>query len=186
MLAPWKNSYDHLNSVLKSTDIIWSTKVHLAKADFSSSHVKMWDLGHKESWTLKNWCFWSVVLEKTLESPMDCKEIKPINPKGNQPWIFTGKTDAEAEVPVHWPPVVKGRLIVKDHLRKIEGRRQRGQQRMRWLNDIINSMGMHLSKLWVTVKDREACPPAVHWVAKSRTQLTDWTKKILNIYHDII
>ena len=81
---------------------------------FSSSHVWMWELDHKESWAPKNWCFWTVVLEKTLESPLDCKEIKPINPKGNQSWIFIGRTDAEAEAPILWPPDVKSQLIRKD------------------------------------------------------------------------
>ena len=80
---------------------------------FSSSHVWMWVLDHKESWVLKNWCFWTVVLEKTLESPLHCKEIKPINPKGNQSWIFIGRTDAEAETPMHWPPEAKNWLIGK-------------------------------------------------------------------------
>ena len=74
----------------------------------------MWELDYKESWSPKNWCFWTVVLEKTLESPLDCKEIKPVNPKGNQPWILIGETDAEAEVPVLWPPGVKSQLIEKD------------------------------------------------------------------------
>ena len=81
---------------------------------FSSSHVWMWELDYKESWSPKNWCFWTVVLEKTLESPMDCKEIQPVHPKGNQSWIFIGRTDAEAETPILWPPVVKNWLIGKD------------------------------------------------------------------------
>ena len=81
---------------------------------FSSSQVWMWELDHKEGWVPKKWCFWTVVLEKTLESPLDCKEIKPINPKGNQPWIFTGRTDAEAETPILWPPGAKSQLIGKD------------------------------------------------------------------------
>ena len=81
---------------------------------FSSSHGWMWELDHKEGWALKNWCFWTVVLEKTLESPLDCKKIKPVNPKGNQPWIFIGRTDAEAEAPILWPPDVKNWLIRKD------------------------------------------------------------------------
>ena len=74
----------------------------------------MWELSHQEGWSPKNWCFWTVVLEKTFESPLDCKEIKPINPKGNQPWIFLGRTDAEAEAPILWPPYVKSQLIGKD------------------------------------------------------------------------
>ena len=91
------------------------TKVRLVKAMFfSSSHVWMWELHHKESWAPKNWCFWTVVLEKTLESPLDGKEIPPVNSKGNQPWIFIGRTNAEAEAPKLWPPDVKGWLIGKD------------------------------------------------------------------------
>ena len=82
--------------------------------DFSHSHVRMWELYHKEGWTPKNWCFWTVVLDKTLESPLDCKEIKPVNPKGNQHWIFIGRTDAEAEAPILWPPDAESQLIGKD------------------------------------------------------------------------
>ena len=90
-------------------------KVHLVKAIFfSSSHVWIWELHYKESWGLKNWCFWTVVLEKTLESPLDCKEIQPVHPKGNQSWIFIERTDAEAETPVLWPPDEKNWLIWKD------------------------------------------------------------------------
>ena len=100
---------------------------------FSSTYVWMCELDHKESWALKNWCFWTVVLEKTLESPLDCKEIKPVNPKGNQSWVFTGRTDAEAEALKLWPPDVKSWLIEKTlMLGKIEGRVRRGWQRMRW------------------------------------------------------
>ena len=82
--------------------------------DFSSSHVYMWELDYKESWGTKNWCFWTVVLEKTLESPLDCKEIQPVNPEGNQSWIFIGRTDAEAETPILWPPDAKSWLTGKD------------------------------------------------------------------------
>ena len=81
---------------------------------FFITHVRMWELDHKEGWTMKNWCFWTVVMEKTLESPLDCKEIKSVNPKGNQTWIFIGRTDAEAEVPILWPHDAKNRLIGKD------------------------------------------------------------------------
>ena len=97
-------------------------------------------IGHKESWVLKNWCFGTVVLEKILESLLDCKEIKAANPKGNQSWIFIGGTDVEAETPILWPPDAKSHLIGKTlMLGKIEGRRRRGWQRMRWLDGIINS-----------------------------------------------
>ena len=90
------------------------TKVHIVKASFSRSHVQMWELDHKEGWELKKWCFWTVVLEKTLESSLDCKEIKSVNPKGYQPWIFIGRTDAEAEAPILWPPDAKSWLIGTD------------------------------------------------------------------------
>ena len=89
--------------------LLWSTSY-----GFSRSHVWMWESDHKEGWVPENWCFWTVVLEKTLESPLDCKKIKAINPKGNQPWISIGRTDAEAEAPILWPPDVKSRLIIKD------------------------------------------------------------------------
>ena len=106
----------NLDSILKNRDITLPTKVHLSSQSygFSSSHVWMWELDHKESWAPKNWCFWTVVLEKTLESPLDCKEIKPVNPKGNQSWIFIGRTDTEAESSILWPPDEKSRLFGKD------------------------------------------------------------------------
>ena len=105
----------NLDSILKSTDITWPPKVCLVTAMFfSSSHVWMWELDYKESWVQKNWCFWTVVLEKPLESPLDCKEIQPVHPKGNQSWIFTVRTDVKAESPILWPPDAKNWLIGKD------------------------------------------------------------------------
>ena len=108
-----RKAMTNIYSVLKSRDITLLTKVHQSYG-FSSSHVWMWELDYKESWVLKNWCFWTVVLEKTLESPLDCKEFKPINPKENQSWIFIGRTDAEAAAPILWASNVKNWLIEKD------------------------------------------------------------------------
>ena len=102
----------NLDNILKSRDITLPTKIQ--SYCFSSSHVWIWELDYKESWEPKNWCFWTVVLEKTLESPLDSKEMKPVNLQENQPWIFTGRTDAEAEAPILWPPHAKYWLIWKD------------------------------------------------------------------------
>ena len=115
MLALWKKSYEHLESIWKSRDITLPTKVCVVKVNgFSSSHVWMWELDNIEGWVPENWCFWTVVLEKTLESSLNSREIKPVSPKGNQPWIFTGRTDAEAGTPILWPPDVKDWLTGKD------------------------------------------------------------------------
>ena len=115
MLAPWKKSYDKPRQCIKKHRHCFADKGPSSQSlGFSNSHVWMWELDHKESWELKNWRFWTVVLEKTLESPLDCKEIKPVHPKRNQSWIFIGRTDAEAEAPIRWPPDVKSWLIRKD------------------------------------------------------------------------
>ena len=132
----------------------------------SRSHVHMCELGHKEDWVLKNWCFQTVVLEKTLESPLDSKQNKPVNLERNQPWVFIGKTDAEA--PILWPLVENNQLIVKDpDAAKDWGPEWRGWQRMRLLDGMFDSMDMSLSKLREMVKDGEARSVAVDGVGKS-------------------
>ena len=136
---------------------------------FSSSHVGMWQLDHKEGWEPKNWCFWAVVLENALESPLDGK-FKPVNPKGNQPRIFIGRTHAEAETPILWPPDAKSRLIGKAPDAGKDWRQEKGQQRLRLLDRITDSVDMSLSKLRKRVRDREFWHTAVHGMANSRTQ----------------
>ena len=114
-LAPWKESYDQPRQQIKKQRHYFINKGPSSQGyGFSSSHVWMWELDYKESWVQKNWCFWTVVLEKTLESPLDCKEIQPVLPKGDQSWVFIERTDVEAETPILWPPDAESWLIRKD------------------------------------------------------------------------
>ena len=135
----------------------------------------MWELAHKEDWVQKNRCFWTVVLEKTLEGFLDCKEFQPVHPKGNQSWIFIGRTDTEAETPILWPLDAKRQLNWKRPWcwERLKGGGEREWHRTRWLDGIMHSMDMSLSKLWKMVTNRKTWPAAIHGVAESRTQLRD-------------
>ena len=148
---------------------------------FSSSHIRMWELDYKESWALKNWCFWTVVLKKTLESPLDCKDIQPVHPKGNQSWIFIEGLMLKLKLQYFGHLMWRTDSFEKTlMLGKIEGRRRRGWQRIRWLDGITDSMDMSFPKLRELVMDREAWRSVIHAIIKSRT----WTE--LNQYICVI
>ena len=178
MLAPWKKSYDKLRQHIKKHRHYFANKGPSSQSyGFSSSRVRMWELDCKESRALKNWCFWTVVLEKTLERPLDCKEIQPVNPKENQSWIFIGRTDAEAETLILWPPSAKNWLLGKDP----DAGKNWGQEEKGTTEDEMvgwhHRLDAHDCEQALRVGDRQGSLHAeVHRVVKSWTWLSNWTE----------
>ena len=170
MLAPWKKSYDRPRQPIKEQRHYFANKgLYSQSCGFSSSHIWMWQLNHKESWALKNWWFWTVVLEKTLESPLDCKEIQSVHPKGNHSWIFIGRIDAEAEILILWPPDVKNWLTRKD---PGAGKDWRWEEKGTTEDEMVERhhwLDVSLSKLRELVIDRKAWHAAVQGVTNSQT-----------------
>ena len=175
LLLGWK-AMTNLDNVWKSRDITLPRKDRIVKAMVFP--VVMYGCAHwtiKRVIVLKNWCFWTVVLEKTPESTLDSKEIKPINPKENRPWIFIGRTDTEAEAPIFWPCDAKSWFIRKDLVARIGWmQKENGMAENQMVSSITDSMDTDLNKLWEIVKDRGAWCAAVHGVSKSGTQPIDW------------
>ena len=173
LLAPWKKSYDQPRQHIKKQRHYFINKSPSSQGcSFSSSDVCMWELDYIESWVPKNWCFWTVVLEKTLESPLDCKEIQPVHPKGDQSWMFIGRTDVEAATPILWPPHAKSWLIGKDPDAGKDWRQEEKgmtEDKMagwhRWLNEHEFEQTLGDSE------DRESWCAAVHGVKRVRHSL---------------
>ena len=175
MVAPWKKSYDQPGQHIKKQRRYFANKGLSSQSyGLSSSHVWMWDLDYKESWAPKNWCFWTVVLEKTLESPLGSNQsiLKEISPEYSLEGLML-KLKLQYFGLLMWRTDSLKKTLM---MGKIEGRRRRGRQKMRWLDDITDLMNMSLSKLWALVKDRENSHTAAHGVTKSWRWLSDWTE----------
>ena len=174
--TPWKKRYNKPRQCIKKQRHYFANKGPSSQGyGFSSSHVWMWDLDHKECWAPKNWCFWTMVLEKTLESPLDCKETQSVHPKGNQSWIFIGRTDAETEAPILWPPDAKNWLTEKGPDTGKDWRQEKGMTE----DKIVgwhHRLNGHEFEQTLGDSDKEAWSAAVHGIAKSQTQLSNWTR----------
>ena len=177
--TPWKEGYDQPRQHIKKQRYYFVNEGPSGQGyGFSSGHVWMWELDYKESWAPKNGCFWTTVLEKTLESPLDCKEIQPVHPKRDQSWLFIGKTNAEAETRNILTTLCEELTHLKRPWcwKRLRAGGEGGRQRMRWLGGITHTMDMCLCGFQELVMDREIWRAAVHGVTKSRTWLSDWTE----------
>ena len=172
----------NIESILKNRDITLPTKVHLVKAMvFSSSHVWMWELDYKEGWVQKNWCFWIVVLEKTLESPLDCKEIQPVHPKGDQFWVFTGRTDVEAETSILWLPDEKSWIICKDPDAGKDWGREENRTREDEMAGWHYWLDEHESEWTPAVGDGQGGLECCNSWGRKESDTTDWTELHMNM-----
>ena len=176
MLTPWNESYDQPRQHIKKQRHYFVNKHPSSQSyGFSSGHVWMWELDYKESWALKNWCFWTVVLEKTLENPLDCKDIQPVHPKGDQSWVFIGRTNAKAETLILWPPDEKSWLIWKDpDAGKDWGQEEKGmtEEMVGWHHQLD---GCEFEQAPGVGDGQGSLACCIPWVIKSWTWLSDWT-----------
>ena len=175
--APWKKIYNQPRQHIKKQRHYFAYKGPCSQSYiFSSSHVWIWELDHKESWALKNWCFWTVVLEKTFESPLDYKEIQPVYPKGNQSWVFNWRSDAEAEAPILWLPDVKNGLIGKDPDAGKDWKQEENGMTEDEMVEWYHWLDGHEFEQASGFGDGQGSLAAVHGVAKSQIRLSDWTE----------